>query len=63
MSSFNDISGQPVTSSKYLLTDVLKEEFGFDGYVVSDWDAVVQLKIKALPKPARIAHAWQSTQV
>ncbi len=44
MSSFNDISGQPTTSSHYLLTEVLKEEFGFDGYVVSDWDAVVQLK-------------------
>ncbi len=44
MSSFNDISGQPVTSSRYLLTDILRDEFGFEGYVVSDWDAVVQLK-------------------
>jgi len=40
MSSFNEISGQPVTSSKYLLTEVLKEELGFNGYVVSDWGAV-----------------------
>ncbi len=44
MSSFNEISGQPVTSSRYLLTDVLKDEFGFDGFVVSDWNAVIQLK-------------------
>lgn len=43
MSSFNEISGQPVTSSKHLLTEVLKEEFGFDGFVVSDWEAVKQL--------------------
>lgn len=43
MSSFNEISGQPVTSSKYLLTDVLKEEFGFNGFIVSDWASIRQL--------------------
>ena len=43
MSAFNEISGQPVSASKYLLTDVLKKEFGFDGFVVSDWEAVKQL--------------------
>lgn len=44
MSSFNEISGQPVTSSHYLLTELLKNELGFDGYVVSDDCSVVQLK-------------------
>ena len=43
MSSFNEISGQPVSSSKYLLTDVLRDELGFDGFVISDWEAVKQL--------------------
>lgn len=43
MSSFNDINGQPVTSSKYYLTDILREKLGFDGFVVSDYDAVIQL--------------------
>ncbi len=43
MSAFNEISGQPVTSSRYLITDILKNEFGFDGFVVSDWEAVKQL--------------------
>lgn len=43
MNSFNTISGQPVTSSRYLLTQVLKEELGFDGFVVSDWGAIPQL--------------------
>jgi len=43
MSAFNEISGQPVTSSRHLLTEVLKEEFGFEGFVVSDWEAVKQL--------------------
>ncbi len=43
MSSFNDISGVPVSVNKHLLTDVLKEELGFDGFVVSDWGSVSQL--------------------
>jgi beta-glucosidase len=44
MSSFNDISGQPVTSGKKYLTDILRGKLGFDGFVVSDWEAVVQLQ-------------------
>ncbi len=45
MTSFNAISGQPVTSNKYLITDVLKKEFGFDGFTVSDWGAVELMKL------------------
>ncbi len=44
MSAFCEISGQPASSSRYLLTDVLKEELGFDGFVVSDWTAIPQIK-------------------
>lgn len=40
MSSYNDWNGEPVTTSKFFLTDILRDEFGFDGYVVSDSDAV-----------------------
>ena len=43
MSAFNEISGQPATANKYYLTDVLRGKLGFDGYVVSDWDAVKRL--------------------
>ena len=43
MSSFNEISGQPTTSSSYLLTELLRGELGFKGYVISDWDAIRQL--------------------
>lgn len=43
MSSFNDINGQPVTSGKRYLNDILRGELGFEGYVVSDWGAVEQL--------------------
>ncbi len=40
MSSYNDWDGEPVTGSYYFLTQLLRKEFGFDGYVVSDSDAV-----------------------
>lgn len=43
MNSFNDINGQPVASSKKLLTDILRGELGFDGFVISDWEAIKQL--------------------
>ena len=43
MSSFNDISGVPGSANRYTLTEVLRGEWGFDGLVVSDWDAVKQL--------------------
>lgn len=43
MSSFNDISGQPVTSSKKYLTEILRNQLGFEGFVVSDWASVWQL--------------------
>ena len=44
MNSFNEISGQPVASSSYLLRDVLRDELGFKGYVISDWGSVEQLE-------------------
>ena len=43
MSSFNDISGVPGSANHYTMTGVLRDRWGFDGLVVSDWDAVKQL--------------------
>ena len=40
MSSYNDWNGEPVTASKYFLTDLLRNTYGFNGYVVSDSEAV-----------------------
>lgn len=40
MSSYNDWDGVPVTGSYYFLTQLLRQQFGFDGYVVSDSEAV-----------------------
>ena len=40
MASFSSFNGVKMHENKYLLTDVLKNEFGFKGFVVSDWEAV-----------------------
>lgn len=40
MSSYNDWDGQPITGSYYFLTELLRQKFGFNGYVVSDSEAV-----------------------
>lgn len=43
MSAFNDINGEPVSGSKYYLTNILREKLGFNGFVVSDYAAIHQL--------------------
>ncbi len=43
MSSFNVLNGQVITGSRYYLTEILRERFGFNGFVVSDYDAVKEL--------------------
>ena len=40
MSAYNAVNGIPATASTFLLTDLLRKQWGFDGYVVSDCDAV-----------------------
>lgn len=40
MSSYNDWNGEPVSASHWFLTELLRDTYGFDGYVVSDSDAV-----------------------
>lgn len=40
MASYNDWNGEPVIASPYFLTELLRREYGFDGYVVSDSQAV-----------------------
>ena len=44
MSAFNDVSGVPSSANPWLLTAVLRKEWGFDGFVVSDWTAIEELQ-------------------
>lgn len=43
MTSFNDIDGVPATGNKWLLTDILRERWGFKGFVVSDYTSVNEM--------------------
>ena len=48
MTSFSDLDGVPATGNAFLLRQVLREEWDFDGFVVSDWDSIRQLQIHGL---------------
>jgi beta-glucosidase len=43
MTAFNDLNGVPGAEDRFLLQQVLRDEWGFKGFVVSDWDAVNEL--------------------
>lgn len=43
MTAFNEVEGVPATANKYLYTDVLREEWGFKGFVVTDYTAINEL--------------------
>jgi len=48
MVSFNDINGVPATANKWLLTDLLRKEWGFKGFVASDYTGVSELMAHGL---------------
>lgn len=43
MTSFNDLNGIPATASKYLMTEILRDEWGFEGFVVTDYTSIMEL--------------------
>jgi beta-glucosidase len=43
MTSFNDYNGVPATGNKYLLTDILRKEWGFGGFVVTDYTSINEM--------------------
>lgn len=45
MSAFNDLNGMPCTGNRWLLTDVLRRRWKFDGFVVSDWNSIGELPV------------------
>lgn len=58
MCSYNEIDGVPVSSDEHLLTEILRDEWGFDGFVVSDALAVDEL---AVGNNSNIKHRMAST--
>jgi len=48
MTSFNSLNGVPATANPFLLTEILRKEWGFKGFVVSDWGAVAELQNHAV---------------
>ena len=55
MSAFNDINGVPASANYYTMTEILKKRWGFDGFIVSDWDAVIQLCNQGFAKDGKEA--------
>ncbi|RYH74045.1 beta-glucosidase BglX [Flavobacteriaceae bacterium 144Ye] len=43
MNSFNELNGVPATGNKYLQREILKHQWGFSGFVVSDWGSIAEM--------------------
>ena len=50
MTSFNEVDGIPATANKWLITDVLKKQWGFKGFVVTDFASLQELTIHGISK-------------
>jgi beta-glucosidase len=48
MTSFSDLNGVPASANEFLLRQILRDEWGFDGFVVSDWASITQLSVHGL---------------
>jgi len=57
MTSFNEIDGIPATGNKWLLTDLLRKEWGFNGFVVTDYTSINEMIAHGVAKDASEAGA------
>lgn len=55
MNAFNVLNGIPATGDKFLLREILKEKWNFEGFVVSDWDSVGEMVAHGFVKDGREA--------
>ena len=53
MASFGDLNGIPVSANEFLMRNILRDEWGFDGMVVSDWYSIPQLATHGLTSDDR----------
>jgi beta-glucosidase len=61
MAAFNDLNGIPATGNEFLNRQILRDEWDFKGFVVSDWDSVVQLTTHGFSENEKEA-AFESVQ-
>ena len=57
MCGFNALNGVPACANKYTETDILKQRWGFDGFIESDYTAVAELRAVPGREPGRAARA------
>ncbi len=55
MNGFNELNGVPVTGSEYLLRDILKGKWDFDGFVISDWASIGEMMVHGFAKDSAMA--------
>ena len=55
MSSFNDINGTPATGNKWLMTDLLRRQWGFKGFVVTDYTAINEMMEHGMGNAAQVS--------
>lgn len=55
MTSFSELNGVPATANQFLLKQVLRKEWGFQGVVISDWDSIPQMTTHGLTSGDREA--------
>lgn len=55
MPSFNDMNGVPSTANSFLMKQILKDEWHFDGTVISDWAAIHELTVHGVAEDLREA--------
>lgn len=58
MTSYNSIDGVPCTANKYLLSDILRKEWGFNGFVYSDLSSIEGITAPGLPKITKKPQYW-----
>ena len=63
MASFNEVDGVPATANRWLMTDVLRKQWGFNGFVVTDftgiseWWSTASVTCRPFP-PVRSTPVW-----
>ncbi|NML63620.1 beta-glucosidase BglX [Hymenobacter sp. RP-2-7] len=55
MSSFNDVNGIPATANKWLMTDLLRKQWGFRGFVATDYTAINELEAHGLGDDKKVS--------